>query len=315
MTIDAARLPRGPWAAAVVDGTGVEVRSVGLPEVARLEIGSITKGLTGMLYVDAIDRGEVRGDDVLGQYLDLGDTDVAKISLASLAVHRSGLPTLPAGLAVRRTAKWLVTRSNPYGDTLEELLRQAAATPLKSTRSRYSNLGFQLLGHAVAAAAGTTYRDLLHQRVAEPLGLSSLVTPSDAGELGPHDVTGRSRLGRHADAWTGEAIGPAGSVRMTIADLGTLAARLADGTAPGIRALDPVADFMGPRVRVGAAWLTTPTPHGAVTWHNGGTGGFRSWIGIDREAGCAAVLVRARAVSADRSGLRLLAAARSAVSH
>lgn len=307
MTIDVDHLPRGPWAAAVVDGTGIEVRSVGLPEQARLEIGSITKGLTGMLYVDAIERGEVRGNDVLGQYLDVGDTDIAKISLASLAIHRSGLPSLPAGLAARRTVKWLVTQGNPYGDTLDELLAQAASTPLKSTRSRYSNLGFQLLGHTVAAAAGTTYRDLLQRRIAEPLGLSSLIVPVDASELGPQDVTGRSRLGRHAAAWTGEALGPAGGVRMTIADLGTLAARLADGTAPGVGALDPVTNFMGPRVRIGAAWLTTPTPQGAVTWHNGGTGGFRSWIGIDREAGRAAALVRARTVSADRHGLRLLA--------
>ena len=45
----------------------------------------------------------------------------------------------------------------------------------------------------------------------------------------------------------------------------------------------------------------------AVTWHNGGTGGFRSWVGLDRKAGTGVVLLTATAASVDRHGFRLLA--------
>jgi hypothetical protein len=48
--------------------------------------------------------------------------------------------------------------------------------------------------------------------------------------------------------------------------------------------------------------------HGrSITWHNGGTGGFRSWLGLDRDAGTGAVVLSAISASVDRAGFRLLA--------
>ena len=81
------------------------------------------------------------------------------------------------------------------------------------------------------------------------------------------------------EPWTGEAIAPAGGLRAPITDLARLVAALLDGSAPGLAALDPVADFSGPRVRIGAAWITLEHQGREITWHNGGTGGFRSWLG------------------------------------
>ena len=48
--------------------------------------------------------------------------------------------------------------------------------------------------------------------------------------------------------------------------------------------------------------------HGrSITWHNGGSGGFRSWLGVDRDAGTGAVVLSAISASVDRAGFRLLA--------
>jgi CubicO group peptidase (beta-lactamase class C family) len=44
-----------------------------------------------------------------------------------------------------------------------------------------------------------------------------------------------------------------------------------------------------------------------VTWHNGGTGGFRSFVGIDREHGVGVALVSASTRSVDGAAARLLA--------
>jgi CubicO group peptidase (beta-lactamase class C family) len=298
-----------PWAAAVVTPSGVRVAAHDVTPGADLEIGSVSKGVTGLLYADAIDRQEVSPADALADHLPLPDCPAAGVTLAALATHSSGMPSLPStGLAVGRTVKWLALQANPYGDTLDELLTQVSSTRLgKPGRSLYSNLGFQLLGHATAAAAGMPYRDLVDRRLAVPLGLTSLDVPARRDELGSDSVIGRSRTGRVAQPWTGEAVGPAGGIRMSITDVARLVQALLEGTAPGLAALDPVVDFIGRDTRIGAGWITSPGAAGPVTWHNGATGGFRTWVGLDRAAGTGVAVVNARAVPPDAAGSRLLA--------
>lgn len=301
-----ARLGHDVWAAAVVDATGIHVATNRCTSSDDFELGSITKGLTGLLFVDAVERGDVDPEDRLGDHLPVHDASVAAITLRALSTHRSGLPGMPAGMPTgRRTASWLLRGANPYGDTLEELLSQLPGTNVGRQRAAYSNLGFQLLGHAIAAAAGAPYRDLLSDRLFIPLGLSSAYAPESIDELHSTAVSGRSRFGRPAAPWTGEAIAPAGGVRMSIDDAAALAAALLKGRAPGAAALDPVADFVGP-MRIGAAWITVPTKQGDVVWHNGGTGGFRTWLGLNRTRDTAAVVLRARARSVDRLGISLV---------
>lgn len=297
-----------PWGVAVVDRGAVALSSHLLPDDGDVEIGSVSKGVTGLLYRDAVARGEVAAEDLLRQHLPLAGCPAGGVTLGSLAQHRSGLPRLPAvrGMLGR---SWRLVRhqANPYGDTLATLLEQTRATKVGSPRASYSNLGFELLGHAVAAAAGTTYADLLRTRIAEPLGLRSWYVPATPAELSPRAVTGQARGGKPAEAWTGEGLGPAGGIRSTVPDLATFAAALLDGSVPGAEALEPTARFAGPAVQIGAAWLTTSAGGRTTTWHNGGTGGWRSFVGLDREAGRAVVVVRASTRSVDRIGMDLLA--------
>ena len=74
-------------------------------------------------------------------------------------------------------------------------------------------------------------------------------------------------------------------MRADVADAARLARALLVGDAPGIDALRPRADFAPDRI--GWAWLSRPDPvtGRTVVWHNGGTGGFTSFLGVDREAG------------------------------
>jgi len=81
---------------------------------------------------------------------------------------------------------------------------------------------------------------------------------------------------------------------------------LLDGTAPGCAALDPTASFPGRGVRIGAAWITLSHHGHQITWHNGGTGGFRSWIGLDLPEGTGAVLLSATSASLDSQGFQIL---------
>ncbi|WP_223248998.1 serine hydrolase domain-containing protein [Williamsia muralis] len=293
-------------AVASIGPRGLSLATTGATTTADLEIGSISKALTGLLYADACSRGEVTPETTLGTLLPLPDKEIGAITLGSLSTHRSGLPRLPAGMnPLRRTVQMWTHGASPYGETLEELLAQVRNTKLRSPKTRYSNLGFQLLGHALAQAAGQSFRTLLSDRLARPLGLENTYAPYTPAELTPDTVVGRSRFGRIQQPWTGEAIAPAGGVRASIADMGRLVCALLDESSPGMAALDPVAKLMGP-ARIGAGWMTLDVKGRKISWHNGATGGFASWIGVDRAAGTGLVILSATAVSVDKHGFALL---------
>ena len=298
---------RHPVAAiAMVDSGSIRTAVIGAETAADFEIGSISKGITGLLYADAIERGEVTARTMLGDLLPIRDGELARVTLAALSTHSSGLPRLPSSAhPLRRTIRLWRHGSNPYGESLDELLAQTGAVTLSSPHPRYSNFGFELLGHAIASAAAMPYRRLVSRRIANPLGLTTFYAPATRGELRDTAITGTGRRGRPMEAWTGEAIAPAGGIRASIHDMATLARALIDRTAPGLAAIAASHDF-APGVRIGAGWLTIESHGRQVTWHNGGTGGFRSWMGLDREAGTAVVLLTATAASVDRHGFALL---------
>ncbi|UGQ11462.1 beta-lactamase family protein [Yinghuangia sp. ASG 101] len=300
--------PRHPVAAAAIvtpEGTRVACRGADLD--ADFEIGSIAKAVTGLLYADALTRGEIDADTSLGDLLPLGDVPAAHVTLRSLTTHRSGLPRLPKSARPwRRTIALWRHGTNPYGEDLEQLLDQARGVPLDKPEPRYSNLGFELLGHALAHAAATTYPDLVRQRIASPLGLDCFYVPATPDELRPGALSGRSRRGRPRQPWTGEALGPAGGIRASITSMARFTAAVLDGAAPGIAALDPVAP-LDAEAHIGAAWITIQAHGRPITLHNGGTGGFRSWLGLDRHNGTGVTLLSATAEPVDPHGFTLLA--------
>ena len=53
------------------------------PADADFEIGSISKGITGLLYADACARGEIGPDTTLGELLPLGGCAVAGLKLGA----------------------------------------------------------------------------------------------------------------------------------------------------------------------------------------------------------------------------------------
>lgn len=294
-------------AVAVVSGEDTRVASFGAGLAADFEIGSISKAITGLLYSEARARGEINTSTTLGDLLPVADTAVARVTLAALSTHRSGLPGLPrSATPLRRTLDLWRHGANPYGEDVEALFAQARGVRVGRPTPRYSNFGFELLGHALANAAEVGYPELVRQRLVDSLGLSTLYAPTTVEELRPTALAGRSRRGRPRSPWTGAAIAPAGGLRASINDMARLTQALLDGTAPGLAALDPVAPFSGRGVSIGAAWITLTHQNHQITWHNGGTGGFRSWIGLDRQQGTGVVLLSATSASVDPHGFRML---------
>ena len=177
---------------------------------------------------------------------------------------------------------------------MHQRLEALSGVELDAAPGTYSNLGFELLGAALAAAADRPYRDLLRERILTPVGMSTATVPYGDGELTETDLPGQTAGGRTAAAWLGEALAPAGGVRADIGEMAVLTQRLLTDRAPGMDALQPKVTVED--TPTGWAWITLPSPvdQRPVTWHNGGTGGFTAFLGIDRERQIGVVILSAR---------------------
>lgn len=269
-------------------------------ESTRFEIGSVTKGLTGMLVAEQVRRGEASLDDRLG-----GAT------LGELTTHRSGLPRqAPSGIVT--TALTGLSGGDPYsGDAAEVLAVASEQSPEGGADPVYSNLGAAAAGDLVASGAGAPYPELLRERVLGPLGMDETTVVSSADGLPDDRARGTSASGTDRAPWIAEGWAPAGiGVWSTTPDMARLVSALADGSAPGASAADPRTEHTDGD-RIGLFWITKEFRGQPVTWHDGGTGGFRSFIGFERESGRGVVVLANTDADVDVGAVELLLGERS----
>lgn len=279
-------------------------------ENTSFQIGSVTKVVTALLLADAADRGEVTLDQRLDTLVPgaASHPDGPPITLVDLATHTAGLPRLPPSLW--RTA--LRHRDDPYRDvTRDDLAAALQRPPRRPTggRPRYSNYGAGVLGHALEVATGQTFRDLVAERIAGPLGMPATSTTADTSP-GPV-ASGHTRRGRPTPDWDLGALAGAGALRSTPADLLTfLRAQLAPDTTPladAIRATqEPRHRLRGP-LQIALGWHVMERPDGPPRWwHNGGTGGFFSHVAFEPRASAAVAVLANSARPVDRIASDLL---------
>ena len=292
----------------------------------RFELGSVAKGLTGMLLADAIGRGELTlqttAGEILGTRPGLGamtDEPLHTITLHELCTHTSGLPRLPRTAGTTgRLVRYALLGLDPYrGQSAERVLQQAAGQTLDGRGSyRYSNLGGAVAGQLVAIAAGSEYPELLRERILEPLQMTSTMVAAK----GDTAAWGRTKSGLSRQPWVLDGYAPAGGVISTIEDVMRLTAALVDGTAPGLAslaALDDVAPS-APGRQAGMFWIIEPlasddrrpddSPGAVLTWHNGRTAGYSAFLGVTRaeRRGVAVLADAARAPEQRAIALELL---------
>lgn len=149
-------------------GSGARPLSAG----SVFEIGSITKTFTATLLADMVARGQVALDDPVALYLpdrvtvpSRGDRE---ITLLDLATHTSGLPRNPEN---HRPPDLRDPWASYTVEILYAFLSGYELPRDPGTEYEYSNLGFGLLGHALARAAGQPFEELLRERILEPLGM------------------------------------------------------------------------------------------------------------------------------------------------
>jgi CubicO group peptidase (beta-lactamase class C family) len=281
------------------------------------EIGSMTKVFTGLLLAEAVRRGEVALDEPIQRLLPASvhapERDGRAITLLDLATHTSGLPRLPSNLKPKDPL-------NPYADyTVEDLyafLNGYRLTREPGSQYEYSNLGGGLLGQLLARRAGVNYETLARTRITAPLGMrSTAITLSPA--LQARMAQGYNARLEPTPNWDIPALAGAGGLRSTAADIATfLAAELGFEATPLKPAMDaqlvPRRPGPAPNTQTALAWLVTTTSSGRqIVWHNGGTGGFRTFMGFDPAARVGVVVLTnaATARGGDDIGFHLLTGA------
>ena len=183
------------------------------------------------------------------------------------------------------------------------------------TESVYSNYGYGLLGKLVELKAGKSYEQLIQENICTPLGLDSTTTQlskEQAARLAP----GHSPDGKVVSNWHFDALAGCGTVRSDAADLlRFIEANLGTADSGISRTLQNMQKcyFKGFAGKVGLGWQITDTLQGlTIIWHNGGTGGYRSFVGFDRANNTGVVVLSnygdafAGDSSVDKMGMRLL---------
>ena len=250
------------------------------------EIGSITKVFSALLLSDMVERGEVALTDPIAKYLPAGtkvpERNGASITLQHLSNHTSGLPRLPNNMKPKDPA-------NPYADyTVEQMYQFLAGYTLPrdiGAEYEYSNLGGGLLGHVLARRAGMDYEALVRSRISGPLEMNSTVITV------PQALRARFAVGHNeklvpVSTWELPTLAGAGALRSSANDLlKFLAANLGYTTSPLAPAMSRTLSGRrpagSPNMDIGLGWHILKGEGKEMIWHNGGTGGYRSFIGYD----------------------------------
>lgn len=276
------------------------------------EIGSITKTFTATLLEQMAERGELSLDDPAQKFLPdsvkMPTRDGKQITLRDLATHTSGLPRMPGNFAPK-------DRRNPYADyTVQQMYDFLSGYKLPrdiGAKYEYSNLGVGLLGHILSLKAGTNYEALVIKEICKPLKMHDTqitLTP----EMRERLAVGHNADGKPVHNWDIPTFAGAGALRSTVNDmLKYAAANLGLNESPLSATMKKAHVAQRPggskSVEIALAWHILKNADSPILMHNGATGGYHAFIGLDEKSRRGVVVLANTANDIDFIGRSLLA--------
>lgn len=183
------------------------------------EIGSITKVFTSLLLAEMVYHNELHFDDPVEKHLSadfkIPQRNGRKITLIDLATHTSGLPLFPVDMFTNQKADKVFEEFTL--DKFKHWLSEFLLTRDPGADWEYSNLGYALLGLALAYKNGTSFEVLLKNRLLKPLGLkNTCITTTE-------DIKKQMAVGHDPNLgslprWHFGVFAPAGGALSTVAD-------------------------------------------------------------------------------------------------
>ncbi|HVX24819.1 MAG TPA: serine hydrolase domain-containing protein [Parafilimonas sp.] len=275
------------------------------------EIGSITKTFTAILLADAVNNGKIKLDDPVNKYLPDSipplQYDGSTVTIEMLSNHSSGIPRMPNNFDDVATDSL-----NPYKSYDEQKLFSFYKTfklnRKPGTQYEYSNLAAATLGIILEHVYHKSFEELVTEKICAPLRMNNthqFISANDSARV----ATGYSENGEYNGPWDFEAFAPAGSLRSDAADM-LMYAKANLGDAPSALNKDiqltHVITFTDGGNKVALGWHYIKAGNDEILFHNGGTGGYRSYLGINLDKKIAVVILSNTAISVDDVGNELM---------
>ena len=256
----------------------------GPPGDTQYRIGSITKTLVAVAVMRLRDEGLLSLADPIGKHVP--ETGYAASSVRDLLAHVSGMQSEPVGSWWERSP----------GVAVPDLLSAndgSGRVAGPGEYYHYSNLGFALLGEAVARLRGAAWWDVIRAELLSPLGMSRtsyLPEAPHAQAYSVHHFHETLTAEPHQDAG---AMAPAGQAWSTVSDLARWADFLATGH-PDVLArstLDEMATVQAPALGYGLGLRLMEVDGTAYAGHTGSVPGFLASLFVDRTTRQGSVLL------------------------
>ncbi|QDU34418.1 Beta-lactamase [Poriferisphaera corsica] len=308
-------LPEGTGiSAAIISENNVKFLQFGNPnfnEHSRFEIGSVTKTFTALaVALHNIDHPDFLDTELSSIITEIKNNKIASITPRLLSTHTSGLPRLSASTQL----KAIFNTSDPYKhQTAQILIQNLNMLKQRSTKQiyTYSNFGYAVLGLALEKDIKQPYSTIISNKILKPLKMNqSFVhyTPENQKTV----VTGYDEKATPTSVWHFKASAPAGAIKSSAYDLSLyIQAYLSpNDTTLSLAMANTIKTQhkINEQLSIGLGWHIQIHEDQKIYWHNGGTGGYRSFIGFNPTTRKGIVLLSnyAGIKQLDQTGLEIL---------
>ena len=271
------------------------------------EIASVSKTFTSSLLSILQRENMLKLDDPITKFIPEFGPEFDKITLYHLATHTSGFPNLPTRVIVSNMMGLMSMSAKTYGslsrfskDDLIGFLTRSKPKTIPGKMWNYSNCAVGLLGHIFEKVTHSKYNRLVQNKICRILDMKD--TGTDLFESHKDTIaTGHSYFGKKTDHWIAPSIEGAAGLCSTAADLTKFLKANLNLTETAIssdlrycqitRRFKPnmsylMKNIMMPYVGVkfdemALGWWVYKRKDDEILFHDGGTSGFSSFIGIN----------------------------------
>jgi D-alanyl-D-alanine-carboxypeptidase/D-alanyl-D-alanine-endopeptidase len=281
----------------IIDANGRRIYSEGMisdenpvpPDANTIyEIGSITKVFTSLVLADMSLKHQLDLDDPISKFLPktvkTPTCSGKEISLRTLSTHRSGFSRNAYNLDPKNL-------DNPFTDyTVDQLYEYVSNFELTrdiDSKWGYSNIAYTLLGHILTIVADKELETLVAEDICKPLNLKSTVF-SVPRSLRKNLAQGHTEYGEPTHAWDLLPLAGGGGQRSTVNDLLTFAAANLGFIETPLRPAMELTHVQqakkdGNYGYVTLGWTLWNDDGKQILMKDGGTGGYRTFLGIDKK--------------------------------
>lgn len=281
------------------------------------ELASIGKIFTTSAAQILAERGEISFDDSIDNYLNptVKICEKAKnITLGQLATHTSGLPSFPESFIPK-----IKDELNPYKDLTRSDLYDYLATCEnlgEAGKFDYSNLGMGVLGHILELKTGKSYEAIVKDEIVNRLEMKN-TTIALSAEQQKLLAQGYNEQGNPNPVWEDSVLTGAGSFLSNAEDMTKFIRANFDASRSEISGSLLKTHEKQTGGETGLGWhyysrfFAVLTDEENVIWHNGGAGGYASFIAINKRTKSGVIVLSNTTDDVTSLGTRLNFAARN----